>query len=192
MNSKTLAIVAVFSALSIILTLSPLKFAFPLLPFLKYQFWEVAIVTAFLLYGAKVGISISTINTLVLFAFFPGDLPSGPIYNFIAVLSTLAAIYIVQRVAGNRFSMGREVILTVISTGVGVVTRVVVMSIVNWIVLPLAPPFGYSLPVSDLSYYLSLIAVFNATIVLYTIPLSYFVAKAVATGTKTQIWSSSP
>jgi riboflavin transporter FmnP len=192
MNSKTLAIIAVFSALSIILTLSPLKFAFPLLPFLKYQFWEVAIVIAFLLYGGKVGISISAINTLVLFAFFPGDLPSGPIYNFIAVLSMLAGISIVQRVAGTRFSRGRELILTTLSTGVGVVTRVVAMSIVNWIVLPLSNPFGYNIAPEALPELVALVAFFNATIVLYTIPLSYFIAKAVAAGTKAQIWSSSP
>ena len=191
MNSKTLAIIAVFSALSIILTLSPLKFAFPLLPFLKYQVWEIAIVTAFLLYGTKVGVSISTINTIVLFIFFPGDLPTGPIYNFLAVLSMLTGIYIVQKVAGNRFCRGRELILTALSTGAGVVTRVVVMSIVNWIVLPMSTPFGYSIAPEALPELVSLVAFFNATIVLYTIPLSYIIAKAVATGTKEQIWSSS-
>jgi riboflavin transporter FmnP len=192
MNSKTLAIIAVFSALSIILTLSPLKFSFPFLPFLKYQFWEVAIVIAFLLYGAKVGISISAINTLVLFAFFPGDLPTGPIYNLIAVLSMLSGIYIIQKVACNRFSRGRELILTALSTGVGVITRVVVMTIVNWIVLPMSTPFGYNIASDALPELVALVAFFNATIVAYTIPLSYFIAKAVATGTKTQIWNSSP
>lgn len=192
MNSKTLAIIAVFSALSIFLSLSPLKFSAPFAPFLKYQLWEIAIVSAFLLYGVKVGISISTINTFVLFVFFPGDLPSGPIYNFIAILSMLAGIYIVQKVAGRRFSRGREAILTALSTGTGIVTRVIVMSIVNWIVLPLSTPFGYSLPPSDLPYMLSVVALFNATIVLYTIPVSYIIAKAVATGTKAQIWNSSP
>lgn len=191
MNSKTITIIALFSALSIILSLSPLKLAAPFAFFLKYQFWEIAIVTAFLLYGAKVGVSISTINTLVLLAFFPGDLPTGPLYNFIAVLSMLSGIYIIQRVAGKRFSKGKEVILTALSTGAGIVIRVIVMSIVNWIVLPMGPPFGFSLPVSQLPYMLSVVALFNATIVLYTIPISYIIARAVATGTKAQIWSSS-
>ena len=191
MNTKTITIIALFSALSIILSISPLKFSFPLLPFLKYQLWEIAIITAFLLYGIKVGVSISAINTLVLFAFFPGDLPTGPFYNFIAVLSVLAGIYIVQRVAGKRFSRGRELILTALSTGVGIVTRVVAMSIVNWIVLPMGPPFGYNVAPEALPELVPLVAVFNATIVLYTIPVSYFIAKAVATGTKLQIWDSS-
>ena len=191
MNSRKLTIIAIFSALSIFLSLSPLKFSAPFAPFLKYQLWEIAIVTAFLLYGAKVGISISTINTLVLFVFFPGDLPTGPIYNFIAVLSMLSGIYIIQKVAGKHFSRGREAILTALSTAVGVVTRVIVMTIVNWIVLPLSPPFGYNISAGALPGFLATVAFFNATIVLYTIPVSYIIARAVGIGTKTQIWSSS-
>ena len=190
MNSKTLATIALFSALSIILSLSPLKFSFPLLPFLKFQLWEVAIATAFLLYGVKVGVSISTINTLVLFAYFPGDLPTGPFYNFIAVLSMFAGIYIVQKVAGKRFSKGRELILTALSTGAGVVTRVLAMTIVNWIVLPMGPPFGYNIAPAALPELVALVALFNAIIVAYTIPLSYVIARAVATGTKEKIWNS--
>ena len=189
MNSKTLTIIAVFTALSIVLSLSPLKFSAPYAPFLKYQLWEIAIVTAFLLYGVKVGISISFINTLVLFAFFPGDLPTGPIYNLIAVLSMLLGIYIVQKVAGKRFSRGRETILTSLSTAFGIIMRVTVMSIVNWTVLQYPPPFGYSIPLQELPSMLSVIALFNATIVLYTIPISYIIARAVGLSTKTQIWN---
>jgi len=189
MNSKTITIIAVFAALSIVLSLSPLKFSAPYAPFLKYQLWEIAIVTAFLLYGIKVGISISFINTLVLFAFFPGDLPTGPIYNLMAVLSMLSGIYLVQRVAGKRFSRGREAILTSLSTVFGIIMRVIVMSIVNWTVLQHPPPFGYSIPLQELPSMLSVIALFNATIVLYTIPISYIIARAGGLSTKTQIWN---
>jgi len=191
MNSKALTIIAVFAALSIVLSLSPLKFSAPYAPFLKYQLWEIAIVTAFLLYGVKVGVSISAINTLVLFAFFPGDLPTGPIYNFIAVLSMLLGIYIVQRSVGNRFNRGRETILTALSTVSGIITRVTVMSIVNWIVLRYPSPFGYSIPLEELPAMISIVALFNATIVLYTIPIACIIARAVGIGTKTQIWNQS-
>jgi len=189
MNSKILTIIAVFAALAIVLSISPLKFSAPYAPFLKYQLWEIAIVTAFLLYGVKVGVSISAINTLVLFAFFPGDLPTGPIYNFIAVLSMLLGIYIVQRSVGNRFSRGREAILTALSTASGIITRVTVMSIVNWIVLRYPSPFGYSIEPDALPAMISIVALFNATIVLYTIPIAYIIARAVGFGTKTQIWN---
>ena len=189
MNSKTLAIIAVFAALAIVLSMSPLKFPAPYAPFLKYQLWEIAIVTALLLYGIKVGVSISFINALVLLVVFPGDLPTGPLYNLIAVLSMLLGIYIVQRVAGKRFSRGRWVILAVLSTVSGIIIRVAVMSIVNWIVLRYPPPFGYSIPLEELPTMLSIVALFNATIVLYTIPIGYIIARAVGIGTKTKTWN---
>ena len=189
MNSKTLTTIAVFAAVSIVLSLSPLKFSAPFAPFLKYQLWEIAIVTAFLLYGIKVGISISAINTLVLFVFFPGDLPTGPIYNLIAVLSTLLGILLVQRALGKSFSRGKEAIITVLSTASGIIMRVTIMSIVNWIVLRYPPPFGYSVPLEELPALLAVTALFNATIVLYTIPIGYIIARAVGLSTKTQVWN---
>ncbi len=189
MNSKDLTIIAVFAAVAIVLSLSPLKFSAPYAPFLKYQLWEIAIVTAFILYGVEMGVSIATINTFVLFVFFPGDLPTGPIYNFIAVLSTLLGIYIVQKSVGSRFNRGREAILTTLSTAFGIITRVLVMSIVNWIVLPLDFPFGYNIAPEALPGLVSTVAFFNATIVLYTIPLGYIVARAVGVSTKTPLWN---
>jgi riboflavin transporter FmnP len=189
MNTKTLTIIALFAAVSIVLSLSPLKFSAPFAPFLKYQVWEIAIVTAFLLFGLKVGVSISVINTLVLFVFFPGDLPSGPIYNLIALLSTILGIYIIQKTLIKKFSRGKEVILTALATASGVIMRVLIMTIVNWIVLPFPYPIGYSLPQASLPHYLSIIALFNATILLYTIPLAYIIARAVGVSTKTQIWN---
>lgn len=188
-NTKTLTIIALFAAVSIVLSLSPLKFSAPFATFLKYQVWEIAIVTAFLLFGLKVGVSISVINTLVLFVFFPGDLPTGPIYNLIAVLSTLMGIYIIQKTLSKRFSRGKELILTTLSTASGIVMRVTVMSIVNWIALPYPYPFGYSVPPDGLSYFISVIALFNATLVLYTIPLAYIIARTVGVSIKTQIWN---
>jgi riboflavin transporter FmnP len=182
-DSKTITIIALFAAVSIVLSLSPLKFSAPFAPFLKYQIWEIAIVTAFLLYGMKVGISISTINTLVLFVFFPGDLPSGPLYNFIAVLSTLMGIYLIHYAFHGKFNGKKETALIVLSTISGIFFRVLIMSIVNWIVLPYPAPFGYSVPPSELPAILTVTALFNATIVLYTIPLAYLIARAIKINT---------
>lgn len=189
MNSKTIAIIAVFSALSIALSLSPLKFPAPYAPFLYYQLWEIPIVIAFLLYGVKAGFSIPFINTLVLLVFFPGDMPTGPIYNLIAILSMMLGVYLIQQTAGNRFNKGRETILTALATAAGVITRVAVMSVVNWIVLPMDFPFGYMLHPDILPGTVATVSFFNATIVLYTIPLAYIIARAIGTSTKTQIWN---
>jgi len=189
MNSKTITIIAIFAAISIVLSLSPLKFSAPFAPFLYYQLWEIAIVTAFLLYGIKVGFAISIVNTLVLLVVFPGDLPTGPIYNLIAVISTLLGVYIIQRGLSKRFNKGKETSLTALSTVSAIILRVISMTIVNWIVLRYPPPFGYSIPVSELPAILSVTALFNITIVLYTIPIAYIITRAVGIRGKTQIWN---
>jgi len=191
MNPKTIAVVAVFSALTVALVLSPAKIPAPYAPFLKYQIWEIPIVTAFLLYGPLVGVSISIINTIVLLGVYPGDLPTGPLYNFTAVLSMLLGIYIMHRFAVKRFSEGRETILTFSSTSLGIILRVGVMSIVNWVFLRYPYPVGFSMPVEAITAMLPVMGFFNATLALYTIPTGYFLARAISYGTKTPRWSQS-
>ncbi|MBS7628774.1 hypothetical protein KEJ23_02185, partial [Candidatus Bathyarchaeota archaeon] len=63
MKSKTVTTIAIFTALSVALVLSPAKVPAPYAPFLKYQIWEIPIVAAFLLYGPSVGVTVSCMNT---------------------------------------------------------------------------------------------------------------------------------
>jgi riboflavin transporter FmnP len=101
MDSKTLTLILVFSALTTALVLSPFKFPAPYAPFLYYQVWEIPIVTITLLYGLSIGISISALNTIVLLVIFPGAIPTGPIYNLVAIISMLFGIFITKRVIGK-------------------------------------------------------------------------------------------
>jgi len=118
---------------------------------------------------------------------YPGDLPTGPFYNLAAVLSTLLGIYIIQRFA-NYFSKRQELIV-ILSTAIGCVLRVGVMSFVNWTFLRYPYPVGYSLPAEAIVAMLPLIGLFNATLVLYTIPLGYVISRAVGLGTNTLKWN---
>lgn len=97
MDSKAIAAIIVFSTLALVLNLSPIKIPAPYATFLIYQIWEIPLVVAFLLYGPKVGVTVSIVNTLALLAIFQGELPTGPLYNLAAVLSMLFGIYIVHR-----------------------------------------------------------------------------------------------
>lgn len=196
MESKTIATISIFTALSVALVLSPAKFPAPYAPFLKYQIWEIPIVAAFLLYGPLVGVATSIINTIILLVVYPGDLPTGPLYNLAAVLSTLLGIYIIQRFAARYFgrlqetSFGRlqETILTAFSTALGSIARVGIMTIVNWAFLRYPYPVGFSMPEEALTAMLPTIGLFNATLALYTIPLGYSVSRAVSFGTNTARW----
>jgi riboflavin transporter FmnP len=99
LDSRAIAAIIVFSALAIVLNLSPIKIPAPYAPFLIYQIWEVPLVAAFLLYGPPVGIVVSGVNTLALLILFPGALITGPLYDLIAVLSMLFGIYVIHKVA---------------------------------------------------------------------------------------------
>jgi len=189
MESKTIATIAVFTALSVALVLSPAKFPAPYALFLKYQIWEIPIVAAFLLYGPLVGVATSIINTMVLLVVYPGDLPTGPLYNLAAVLSTLLGIYIIHKFAARYFSKRQETILTAFSTALGSIARVGVMTIVNWVFLQYPYPIGFSMSAEAITAMLPVIGLFNATLALYTIPLGYFVSRAVSVGTNTARWS---
>ena len=176
-RSRVLASTALFTALTVALNLSPIKFPAPFAPFLYYQIWEIPIVAALFLFGLKVGVVVTIINTGALIALFPGALPTGPLYNMVAVLSMLFAIYAAANLMGPASNPWG--VTLVLSTLLGTVSRVVVMSIMNYALIRYPPPLGFSMPEESIVALLPLIGVFNATLALYTIPIGYLVAKAV-------------
>ncbi|MEM2673276.1 MAG: hypothetical protein QXG34_00975 [Candidatus Bathyarchaeia archaeon] len=185
-KSGKIALITVFTALTIGLNLSPIKIPAPHAPFLIYQVWEVPIVAAFLLYGFSVSVLISIVNTLVLLAIFPGVLLTGPLYNLAAIISMLLGLLFskfLMRTAircFQEFKLKSSLILIVF----GIIFRVVIMTLVNWAFLRFPPPIGFSLTEEAISLSLPLIAFFNATLAFYTILLGYIIAEAVKTRIK--------
>ncbi|MDH5754626.1 MAG: hypothetical protein OEY95_05440 [Candidatus Bathyarchaeota archaeon] len=184
MNTKTIAAIIVFAALTIALNLSPMKIPAPYAPYLIYQIWEIPIVAAFLLYGTWVGFMIAIINTLILFAVFPGALPTGPLYNLAATLSMLCGMIIAKKFAERHSQKHEETFLTILFTTSGIILRVGIMAFVNWVCLRFPPPVGFSMPEEAIIMAVPLIVIFNATLAVYTIPLGYFLAKAVKSNVK--------
>ncbi len=190
MDSKTVALIAVFGALAVVLTVSsPIRIPAPYtpFPFLYYQIWEIPLVAAFLLFGPKIGTLISIVNTAVLLVVFQGALPTGPLYNLAAVLSMLLGVYIAVKLVG-RFRNNSDVLIATSSTALGMILRVGVMTIINWTFLRFPPPFGYSMDDALTLTLLPLIGIFNATVVLYTVPIGLVIAKAVGVATKVTEW----
>jgi len=187
-DARKAAIIAAFTAFSITLNLSKLHYPAPFAPYLIYQIWEIPIVAAFLLYGPKIGAITSVINTLVLIAIFPGALPTGPLYNLAALLSMLLGIYIVIKVASLGSRKRRGTLLIALTTALGVTTRVGLMTVVNSALLPQPPPIGFNMPTAVVLGALPLIGFFNATLALYTIPLGFFLTRAVCSGINVEAW----
>jgi riboflavin transporter FmnP len=178
LNTKTISLIIVFAALSVVLDVLPVRIAFPPAPYLYYQIWEIPIVAAFLLYGARVGVLITLVNTMVLLIWFPGYLLSGPLYNMAAVLSMLLGIGIVKTLVA-RYSPKREETVAALLTASGVTLRTALMALIDYVFLRFPPPVGLSYSDELLIAATPLVVIFNLTLALYTIPLGYSAAKAV-------------
>ncbi len=176
-NTKTVAVVALFAALTIVLNFSPLKIPAPYAPFLIYQVWEIPIVAALLLFGTVTAILIGFMNTAILIAVYPGALPTGPLYNLAAVLSMLVGILVMKTLI-KRHPSKHEVLFVALLTVSGTLLRTVMMVLANWALLRFPSPVGYSMPEAAIIATIPLVAFFNATLASYTIPAGYSLTKA--------------
>ena len=189
MDTKTLSITIVFVAVTVALNpaISQIAIPFPLLPFLIYQIWEIPIVAAFVLINRKVGVLIAILNAAILTIFFPGALPTGPAYNLAATLSMLLGIFVIQKMLKDKkqiesqqnYSDYVKTKFVTLSTALGIILRVAIMTVVNYVSLRYPYPLGFELDEIAIVSSLPLTGLFNATLALYTIPVGLFVANAI-------------
>lgn len=186
MNTKKLTLTIVFAALTVALNpaISHIGVPAPYAPFLIYGIWEIPIVAAFLLIGPKSGIAISILNALTLFAFYPGPLPLGPFYNFAAILSMLIGVFLAQKLSiTGALKDKHAAIIVTIATALGILFREIVMTLINYFTLQQGYPFGYNMTEIAVLGFLPLGALFNGTIVLYTVPMAYIIIKTIQKST---------
>jgi riboflavin transporter FmnP len=191
-RTKTLALIVTFVALAVVLNMVGPKIPYPFAPYLFFQFWEIPIVVAFLLIGFRAGVFVSVLNTLILFFAFQGELPTGPLYNLVAVLSMMVGVYLPYLIATRKCKtekigsyLKRHIaIFTLSATALGVVTRVLTMTVVNFFALQQSFPIGFSMPEPAVLVFLPFGALFNAIIAVYTIPLAIGITIAVLSRVK--------
>lgn len=181
--SRKLSMIALFTALAYVLNIA-ISIPAPYADFLIYEVWEVPILLSLLLLDFTSGAAVALLNMVVLEAVKPGPLPTGPVYNFMAVISMFAGVIVAERVSAGR---GR-VAAVCIATLLGGATRTLAMTAVNALVLPQPYPVGFSIPVAAMPGFLALIAVFNFTTAAYTVPLAYAVKGAVVSRTRAAGW----
>ncbi len=187
MNTKKIALTIVFAALTVALNpgLSGIGVPAPYLPFLIYGLWEIPIAVAFLLIGPKSGAAIMIFNAFALLALFPGALLMGPFYNLVALATMLSGVYVAQKLStSGALKEKHTAIVVIIATTIGIALRIISMSIVNYFALPQGPPFGFNAGEPYVISILPLLALFNGTVVLYTIPLAYGIVKTVQKSTR--------
>jgi riboflavin transporter FmnP len=192
MSTKAIAMTIVFAAITLVLNpaISGVGVPFPPIPTLIYNIWEVAIIAAFLLMGFKSGISVAILNSMFLFAVYPGpSSPSNSIFYLgttVSVSSMMVGIYVSNRFTrkNNQEVRSFGVRKITLSTILAMLLRVVTMAPIMFAILH----YGILVPkIPDsaiIAIVLPLQAIFNITIALYTIPVGFLLARVVSRNLK--------
>lgn len=134
-DTRSIALSTVFSALSVMLTIINITIPFPLLPYLKFDFSEIPVTIAFFLVGPQYAILSTAIYWIVL-TIREGDI-LGPAMKGVAVTSMIIGLW-----AGAKITKGKE-LRQMVTSGmlIGIILRVITMSVFNYFALTVIAPF---------------------------------------------------
>jgi riboflavin transporter FmnP len=195
MKPKTVAVIIAFTALTTALNF--FRVPAPFLPAFSYQLGDVVLVVAFLLFNPLIGLSIAFLNMIVniIIPTTPAGV-YGPPYYFLAVTTMLLGVFISdQLIARRRLKtqntskvLGKPVVAY---TGFSILTRVLLMLPCDYfiygflvsLVSGLSMSASYALVLSTMP----LIIIYNVSVPLIVIPISYYITERVA---KTRIAQS--
>jgi len=183
LGAKPIAIVAVFSALTI--SLNPISIPAPFLPNFPYRFWDIPIIVAFFLFGFKIAFSVAALNSIGQLLLFPRPIGVvAPIWFLIAIIALLLGLVLTSRLL--KMSVWGQMPLAkrkhvAYYTTLGIVSRLAILPFVDYTmyraVLPLV--LGGRLSDSVILSFLPGEILFIITSTLYMVPLGYFIAKKV-------------
>ncbi len=184
MQTKKIALIVAFSTISIVLNPTISRLAIPVFYIpstqLMYQFFEIPIIVALLLLDLKAGVVVAALNSIALAFLYPGQRFMNPIGNFVAVTSMMTGISLATSLHKRR--KGKKPGLTgtktvLFSTGLGIVFRIIAMTPMWYVMVRISYPL---LTVSSFfALVFPLMAVYNATLPLYTVPIAFFIARTV-------------
>lgn len=185
MNTKAIAMTAVFAALTVVLT--RVFVPAPYFPILFYEIWEIPIVAVFFFINPKYGFLTLLINTAVATIFFPAFSTPGlnPLYSLVACSSMMSGMLIAYKLLkpdqkeNNRQTAERKIIIS--STALGIILRVLLMTVFVYVMFV----WVLGTPAAAIVASLPFIAIFNITLPLYTIPVGYLIAKTINKTLKT-------
>jgi riboflavin transporter FmnP len=132
-NARMIAATGLFGALAILLTSlsQALGLNFPILPYLQFDFGEVAIVIAFLLFGPIPATTAAFVEFLTLMV-LGENIPWGPVLKIIAVLSTLGGLWFGMMLAKKASKSPKMGVKLGSCLGTGVLFRAAFMTVANY------------------------------------------------------------
>jgi riboflavin transporter FmnP len=128
-----IAVTGLFGALSILLTAlsQVLGLNFPILPYLQFDFGEVAIIIAFLLFGPLPATTAAFVEFLTLMV-LGENIPWGPLLKIIAILSTLGGLWFGVLLAKKAKRTAKSNAILGSSLGMGLLSRAAIMTVANY------------------------------------------------------------
>lgn len=188
MNTKSIAIIITFTALCI--ALIPFRIPTIYWPGFYYYLWEIPIIAAFLLFGFKVALSISVLNTLARMVMGVNQNPLLlPLISFQPLLIMMLGIYLAQKLIQRQFLKGKPVSDArkgVYVTALGVAFRAMILPFMDYAYYHTLFPFfvGLDFPEAYIMGIMPGIVVFNILVPLYGVSIGYLVAKTVGKNLK--------
>ena len=135
-----LSCAAGFASLAAILAILPLSFPFPIITYLKFDFAEIPVVVAFLMFGTWPGM-VSAITLWILLNFFGSWTPIGPAMKFASVISTLIGLWIGSGFKNAPIKGFKTWGHSILMITLGAIMRIIVMSVLNYVVIWIMFPF---------------------------------------------------
>ncbi len=188
MNTKALAAGTATAAISSAMAILPLSFSYPPIPYLRFDLAEVPVFLALLGFGPLAGFLSATVYFMALLLIGQFS-PIGPLMKYAAVVSTLLGIW-----AGARLLKGCGRARLVLVGTIGAMPRIVVMTLLNYVVIAVLFPEFLEFAVGTLSAFmgtkldplttglllvLAHTAIYNALHTVMSVALSMTVLKAV-------------
>ncbi len=192
LDSVSLGGIAVFGALAVVLTTlsHALGLNFPLIPYLQFDFGEIAILLAFFIFGPVPGVVAACIEFLTLMV-LGQNAPIGPVLKLISMLASLGGIWLGMALISRSGSPGFAK-AAALGTFLGTASRMALLTVANYYLIVyfggeyalsglvpyLAAPFrlvGLSLTSANgLELILAFTALFNALQLVFVSGVSYF------------------
>lgn len=197
LRSTSLKIVmpAVFASLAVFMTLANLVFPFPILPYLRFELAEIPVIVVFLIMGPIPGLSSAVVYWGILNVV--GEwVPIGPAMKLLSlgptILGLWAGLLVYNKLIKKRNSVTASLGLSI---AMGIIFRVLVTSLLNFVLLWYLFPFFLDLAsgsikavlgldisssVTALAFALLFTALFNIIHTFLSVLPSYAISKTVA------------
>jgi riboflavin transporter FmnP len=188
MKTRKITAGVIMAALALLLTVLPVSFPFPPIPYLRFDPAEIPVFTAVLAFGPVVGMLSTFVYYLALLAV--GEFtPIGPTLKFLAVAPSFLGFYFAGKLVSSRGPTSVVVSGAVLAT----VLRVLVTTAANYVVLVVMFPDFLSFATMALSAFtgtklspdiqglflvLTFTAIFNILHIVFSTVPSFLVIKA--------------